>query len=268
MSEEGGGIWPEQEAVWAWMERHGIELTREQENDLKEAVTQPRLEKQRKAEQLEKLLWTPENEDFAKGVIREAGHQVDRWGVEHDEGKEPQDWFWLIGFLAGKMLRAWIDGNVDKAKHHCISTAAVCANAHQHLSGTETTFRPGLGPAPDQTKPAAPADTFVRVSDEESNAQRALDEAFTTGGDTVNIDLHHPDLMQQQYIEIGLDHVRASDGIRVCYDLGRDGFSIQQPYTTYHKVDGVLQARENWVETAFVQSWALEHLSEDPDDVP
>lgn len=76
--------------------------------------------------------------------MREAGHQVERWGSQNDHGKEPQDWYWLIGYLAGKALRASIEGNTEKALHHCISTAAVCANWHASINGTQTLFRPGL----------------------------------------------------------------------------------------------------------------------------
>jgi hypothetical protein len=103
------------------------------------------------------LLNTPENHNFTEGVMREAAHQVERWGTQHDAGKQPQDFFWLIGYLAGKALRSSIDGDTEKAMHHCISTSAVCANWHRHLSGSETTFTPGLPKEPMAPKPAAPA---------------------------------------------------------------------------------------------------------------
>ncbi len=35
--------WPEQEAVWRWMKKHGIELTQYQENDLKYSVSRYRI---------------------------------------------------------------------------------------------------------------------------------------------------------------------------------------------------------------------------------
>src|ERR1700722_10688411 len=47
---------------------------------------------------------TPEVEDFAKAVVLEAQHQRLRWGTEHDAGKEPADWYWLIAHLSGKAL--------------------------------------------------------------------------------------------------------------------------------------------------------------------
>ena len=90
------------------------------------------------------LLNTPETEDFDKGVPLEAAHQVVRWGDDHDAGKDPADWFWLVGYLAGKALAAHISGNTEKAKHHCISTAAVLRNWHAHIRSGETVMRPGI----------------------------------------------------------------------------------------------------------------------------
>lgn len=106
--------------------------------------------------QLESLINTPETSGFLDGVKLEAAHQVERWGSQHDAGKAPQDWFWLIGYLAGKALRAAIDGDIEKAKHHCVSTGAICANWHGYVCGNQTTFRPGLGPDSQETKPSAP----------------------------------------------------------------------------------------------------------------
>src|SRR5258708_4428357 len=59
----------------------------------------------------------PELEDFAKGVVIEAQHQRQRWGDDHDTTKEPEEWFWLIGYLAGKGLRSQRDGDMEKFKH-------------------------------------------------------------------------------------------------------------------------------------------------------
>lgn len=82
---------------------------------------------------LKALLNTPELEDFAKAVPLEAAHQRERWGQEHDARKEPEDWFWVVGYLAGKALRSHIEGNVEKAKHHTITCAAVLANWHARI---------------------------------------------------------------------------------------------------------------------------------------
>jgi hypothetical protein len=97
-------------------------------------------------ERLKAIINTPEIEDWMNGVAREAAHQQERWGVEHDGGKTPADWFWLIGYLAGKALFAAIAGNVAKLKHHTISTGAVLLNWHRHASGAMTRMRPGIVP--------------------------------------------------------------------------------------------------------------------------
>lgn len=97
-------------------------------------------------ERLKLLLNTPETENFVVAVVREAGHQVERWGSDHDAGKAPADWFWLVGYLAGKALTAAVLGGLEKAKHHCISSAAALANWHATLSGIATSMRPGIIP--------------------------------------------------------------------------------------------------------------------------
>lgn len=99
----------------------------------------------RLVEALARQLWTPEVDDFTAGVVAEAQHQRVRWGSEHDAGKEPQDWYWLLAYLSGKALRAAIDGDQEKALHHCISSAAVLANWHAFISGQHSHFRPGTG---------------------------------------------------------------------------------------------------------------------------
>lgn len=93
---------------------------------------------------LEALLNTPEIQDFDKAVPLEAAHQVTRWGVKSDAGKMPADWFWLVGYLAGKALAAAISGNQEKAKHHCISTAAALRNWHAHMRSGTSAMRPGI----------------------------------------------------------------------------------------------------------------------------
>jgi hypothetical protein len=107
---------------------------------------------------LRKLLDTPEVEDFDKAVPLEAAHQVKRWTAEHDAGKTPEDWFWLLGYLSGKALAAArmaktmtdtgfplkAESFIDKAKHHCISSAAVLRSWHAHLRTGQTAMRPGI----------------------------------------------------------------------------------------------------------------------------
>ena len=84
------------------------------------------------------LLNTPHTGNFFDSVQLEAGHQVLRWGTEHDHHNEPTDWFWLIGFLAGKAVSI-----PEKRKHHIISSAAVLLNWYRRETGDEHTFQPG-----------------------------------------------------------------------------------------------------------------------------
>jgi len=93
---------------------------------------------------LRTLLDTPEIENFDKAVPLEAAHQIKRWGVEHDGGKNPEDWFWLVGYLAGKALHAQKSGDLTKAKHHTISTAAALRNWHAHIRSGQSVMRPGI----------------------------------------------------------------------------------------------------------------------------
>lgn len=81
---------------------------------------------------------TPEIEDFIKAIRNEALHQRERWGSEHDAGKTDADWFWLIGYLAGKALH-----KPEKILHHIITTAAACLNWHAAKVGAHNGMRPG-----------------------------------------------------------------------------------------------------------------------------
>jgi hypothetical protein len=83
---------------------------------------------QRENARLSALVNIPELHDFAKAVVLEATHQRERWGSDHGSGKEPQDWFWVLGYLGGKALRAHSDGGNGKALHHTITVAALAAN--------------------------------------------------------------------------------------------------------------------------------------------
>lgn len=94
------------------------------------------------------ILNTPELHNFSEGVTLEALHQRNRWGSAHDAGKAPSDWFWLVGYLAGKALHAHASGNTEKALHHTISTAAALANWNAAIAGTDTSMRPGIDPDP------------------------------------------------------------------------------------------------------------------------
>ena len=93
------------------------------------------------------IINSPETADFMAGVPIEAAHQRERWGADHDAGKSPFDWFWLIGYLSQKAADAAVRGDTEKARHHTISTGAALANWHAHLAGTDTRMRPGIDPA-------------------------------------------------------------------------------------------------------------------------
>lgn len=82
---------------------------------------------------LRNLINTPELQDFDKGVPLECAHQVERWGEAHDRSKSAENWYWLVGYLAGKALRASIGGDREKALHHTISAAAALRNWHQAI---------------------------------------------------------------------------------------------------------------------------------------
>jgi hypothetical protein len=91
-----------------------------------------------RAEDAERLLNTPETADFLEGVKREAAHQVKRWGYAHDRSKSAENWFWLVGYLAGKALRSTILGDRDKALHHTVSSAAALFNWHTAIANDST----------------------------------------------------------------------------------------------------------------------------------
>lgn len=93
---------------------------------------------------LRALINTPRIDNFLEAVRTEAAHQRLRFASAHDAGKTPADWFWLIGFLAGKALHAAAAGDREKALHHTISTAAVCLNWHSRIGGDGTAMRPGI----------------------------------------------------------------------------------------------------------------------------
>lgn len=122
---------------------------------------------------LEGLLNTPEIEDFDKAVPLESAHQVDRWGAAHDDGKNPEDWFWLVGYLTGKALAALKAGDLDKAKHHCISTAAALRNWHAHIRQGWTFMRPGIA-SPDKASGQVPDNSAIHAAE--------LAPAASTGG--------------------------------------------------------------------------------------
>lgn len=106
-------------------------------------------------ERLDAMLNTPHRAEFLEAVHREAMHQRERWGTEHDAGKTDADWFWLVGYLAGKALHegkradeAAANGEaiMTKQVHHIITTAAALLNWHAAKTGADTRMRPGIAP--------------------------------------------------------------------------------------------------------------------------
>jgi regulator of replication initiation timing len=91
--------------------------------------------------ELEQLINTPHTGEFVESVRREAAHQIERWGTEHDAGKAPADWFWLVGYLLGKALHF-----PEKRKHHLVSSAAALLNWYRAETGDSTRMRPGIEP--------------------------------------------------------------------------------------------------------------------------
>lgn len=95
-------------------------------------------------ERLNGLINTPHTDEWFEAVRFEAAHQIERWGADHDAGKEPPDWFWLLGYLGGKALRAALDGDIEKAKHHTVSSGAMLLNWFRAMVGDSTAMRPGI----------------------------------------------------------------------------------------------------------------------------
>jgi hypothetical protein len=96
------------------------------------------LEQALQAHDLHALINNPHTDEFLPAVQLEAAHQRDRWGEAHDRGKSAENWFWLVGYLAGKCLRAVITGDREKALHHTVSSAAALANWYEAIKRDTT----------------------------------------------------------------------------------------------------------------------------------
>src|SRR5689334_19768307 len=90
------------EQVAALYKRGHSAAARTREPQLAEAVIALTAE----VERLRAELNTPHTADFLEAVRIEAAHQRQRWSAEHDDGKTNADWFWLLGWLAGKAVHA------------------------------------------------------------------------------------------------------------------------------------------------------------------
>lgn len=91
-----------------------------------------------KIDHLDDLINSPHTAEFLEAVKLEAAHQRERWPSGHDSGKDDSDWFWLIGYVAGKAVN-----KPTKQLHHIITTAAVCLNWHMQRT-VGTAMRPGI----------------------------------------------------------------------------------------------------------------------------
>lgn len=125
------------QAFHAWFMKSGCDFW--SECDAPEFLAQLAVEisdelaAQSRAATIKALTSKPEIEDFILGIKLEAHHQRARWGEAHDRGKSAENWYWLIGYLAGKALRSSIDGDRDKALHHTISSAAALLQWHDAI---------------------------------------------------------------------------------------------------------------------------------------
>ena len=104
-----------------------------------ESALSPRVaELEAEVARLNSVINEPHTDDFLKSVSIEKEHQRQRWGNAHDRRKSAEHWFWLVGYLAGKALRAVITGDRTKGLHHTISSAAALANWHDAITQDET----------------------------------------------------------------------------------------------------------------------------------
>ncbi len=93
---------------------------------------------------LDTLINNPHTQEFIEAVKLEATHQRERWTADHDAGKTPEDWLFLIGYLGTKATQAERYGDSAKYLHHIITVAAACLNWHAHATGANTQMRPGI----------------------------------------------------------------------------------------------------------------------------
>lgn len=70
----------------------------------------------------------PETGDFLRGALVEAAYQRQQWR-DTDPVKDDADWFWTLGYVAGKALRP--DTSTEKKLHRIEAAAAILAHWHQ-----------------------------------------------------------------------------------------------------------------------------------------
>jgi len=60
-------------------------------------------------------------DSFTADMEYEAVYQRARWGEAHDADKSDADWFWLVGWLVGKVM--YPGASVDKKRHRLRAAA-------------------------------------------------------------------------------------------------------------------------------------------------
>lgn len=124
---------PRRAEIAYWRAQASREIAGTKDGTSRRVLAELLLETVTALEKIDEAINRPELHDFALAVEREAQHQRLRYAPEHDGTKEPQDWYWVVGYLAGKALRSHIDGDYDKAMHHAVTTAAVLNNWHARM---------------------------------------------------------------------------------------------------------------------------------------
>lgn len=86
-------------------------------------------------------------------------------------------------------------------------------------------------------------------------------------GESALVEFMYPDMDQekQAQVEIGLEHVRAADSIKVTYDFERDGWVIWQA-SKFRFYEGEPKD-EKWREAAFCQAWQFQEDEDDDESV-
>lgn len=84
-------------------------------------------------------------------------------------------------------------------------------------------------------------------------------EGCTVDGEPIHecIEWNYPNIYNDHStLRVELCHTRATDGIRIKYDSGRDGWIIEQDSMVER--DGHSEFDNDWQEVAFVKAWGRE----------
>lgn len=100
---------------------------------------------------LRAIVDSPDPFGFWEASVAEAQFQRMKWEHDGDEGKAEADWFWFIGYLAGKALHN-PDGDLVKKLHRITTIAVAAANWHAAISGDQG-MRPGIAEPPPMAWP-------------------------------------------------------------------------------------------------------------------